>query len=333
MAITSCCLFQLSPHMTVSLILCTYNRCGSLAETLESVANSEMPDSVEWEILVVDNNSTDRTRETVDECSRRHPGRIRYLFEPQQGKSLALNAGIRWAWGDILAFTDDDVTVERTWLRNLTSCLEGGEWSGSGGRTLLARAYAPPAWLALEGSDTLGGALAALFDLGDEPRKLEQAPFGANMAFRKSVFQKYGDFRTDLGPQPGSKIRNEDTEFGNRLLASGERLRYEPSAIVYHPIPEDRIQKEYFLDWYFDYGRADIREIGRRPDIMGVPRRYLTIPKIIGTVMFKRTLRWLTTFNPQRRFFHKCWVWVAAGQVKEIYLQWRDVQSEGAGQS
>ena len=67
-----------------------------------------------------------------------------------------------------------------------------------------------------------------------EPIELSQPPFGTNMAFQKKVFEKHGGFRLDLGPRPGSELRNEDTEFGRRLLAAGERLRYEPSATVYH---------------------------------------------------------------------------------------------------
>ena len=70
------------------------------------------------------------------------------------------------------------------------------------------------------------------------------------------------DFRTDLGPRPRSEIRNEDTEFGSRLLAGGERLWYELSAVVYHSVPEHRVQKKYLLAWWFDKARVDIREHG-----------------------------------------------------------------------
>ena len=314
--------------MDISVILCTYNRCRSLTETLGSVAASALPDSVEWEVLVVDNNSTDQTFRVVEDFCCRYPGRFRYVFEPRPGKSYALNAGIREAQGEVLAFTDDDIKVETRWLQNLTAALNDGEWAGSGGRTVLAQAFSPPAWLALKGPYALGGALAALFDLGGEPRELHESPFGANMAFHKKMFEKYGGFRTDLGPRPGSKIRNEDTEFGGRLLAAGERLYYEPAAIVYHPVPEDRIRRDYFLTWYFDYGRAEIRAAGRRPDILGIPRRYVSISKIVATVMARRTLHWIVTLNPRRRFSRKCWVWVNAGQIFEIYHEWRGAKED-----
>ena len=176
------------------MILCTYNRRQSLAKTLESLTASALPGWIGWEVLVVDNNSSDQTRETAEDFCRRYPGRFRYLFEPQQGKSYALNTGIREARGEVLAFTDDDVTIEPTWLQNLTACLNDGQWAGAGGRTLLAQSFSPPRWLNLKDPHNLV-ILAAFFDGGPQPRELREAPFGANMAFRKEMFEKYGLFR------------------------------------------------------------------------------------------------------------------------------------------
>lgn len=118
--------------MNITVILCTYNRCQSLAKALDSVANSMLPSSVECEVLIVDNNSRDRTRQIAEEFCLKYPDRFRYVFEIQQGKSFALNTAIREARGNVLAFMDDDVTVEPTWLQNLTLALDGGEWSGAG---------------------------------------------------------------------------------------------------------------------------------------------------------------------------------------------------------
>src|SRR5579862_4590594 len=99
----------------MNVILCTYNRCRELANGLNSVAVSTLPEGVEWEVLVVDNNSVDQTREVMENFRARYAGRLRYLFEPRPGKSHALNAGIRASQSDVLAFLDDDVTVEPTW--------------------------------------------------------------------------------------------------------------------------------------------------------------------------------------------------------------------------
>ena len=308
--------------MKITVILCTYNRCQSLAKALESVAASELPSGVEWEVLVVDNNSRDQTRDVVEDFCRRYPGCFRYLFEPQQGLCAARNAGIRDARGEIVAFTDDDVTVESMWLHNLTAPLQNVEWAGSGGRILPARAFSPPPWLALSGPHSLGGPLYAQFDLGDKARELDQPAYGANMAFRKAMFEKYGGFRTDLGRRPGNQIGGEDTEFGHRLMAAGERLRYEPSAVVYHEVVEERIKKEFFLKSQFDYGRALIRENGKQPGFGGIPKCYLAIPKTVKG-MFQAALRWMRASDPQVSFFCKCVVWQMAGQIAETCGQLR----------
>jgi len=324
--------------MNLSVIICTYNRCETLAMALESIAASVLPASVAWEVLVLDNNSNDGTPDVVKDFCGRYPGRFRYVFEPQPGKSYALNAGIRQARGDVLAFVDDDVTVEPTWLRNLTAPLLGGsEWAGAGGRTRPDQFESIPSWLALDGPHSLGGVVAALFDLGDAPGELDRPPYGANMAFRKKMFETYGGFRLDLGPSPCKDVLrpNEDTEFGRRLMAAGERLQYVPSAVVYHPVSGDRIQKQYLLAWWFDYGRAVIREVGRRRDIWRLPRRYFTIPKTVATTLTRRTLQWIFALDPQRRFFCKCSVWMTAGQIWEIHHRWRgdQVKSNGARRS
>jgi glucosyl-dolichyl phosphate glucuronosyltransferase len=299
--------------MKITVILCTFNRSQSLAKALDSVVSSVLPSSVAWEVLVVDNNSNDQTREVVEERITRHPGRLRYLFEPKPGKSNALNAGIRSAQSDILAFIDDDVIVEPTWLQNLTTSLASDNWVGSGGRILPQWTSKPPDWLPVE--DRYGLAPLAMFDLGPEAGSLNEAPFGTNMAFRKSAFEKFGGFRTDLGPRPGSEIRNEDTEFGQRLLNAGERLRYEPSAVVYHSVSEERLRQTYFLKWWFDKARADVRQLGlpdHRWTVAGVP-----------LVLFRRfavwTVRWMFAINPGHRFSCKLKVWGIVGQVQESY--------------
>src|SRR6516162_4961299 len=114
--------------MNLTVIVVTYNRCQSLFKTLESVAVSSLPASVEWEVLIVDNNSIDHTLQVARDFSARYPGRFRYLREPNPGKSFGLNAGILASRGEILAFIDDDVTVESTWLQNLAAALQSGDW-------------------------------------------------------------------------------------------------------------------------------------------------------------------------------------------------------------
>jgi glycosyltransferase involved in cell wall biosynthesis len=301
----------------ITVIICTCNRSQSLARTLTSLAAQTLPERAQWEVLVVDNNSTDQTREVVQDFSDRYPGRFRYLRESRPGKSFALNSGVQAAAGDVLAFTDDDVRAEPQWLQSLTSGLESGAWAGAGGRVLAEWAGSQPRWLPSEGRYSM--APLALFDRGEAAGELEDNPFGVNMAFRKAMFEKYGGFRTDLGPRAGSSgpQKNEDAEFGRRLLQAGERFRYEPEAAVYHHVPENRLRKEYFLAWWFDKARSDVYELGNTDGgarIWGVPVH-----------LFRRlvvaTLRWIVAARSSHRFYRKIQVWYLAGEIVASYRQ------------
>jgi glycosyltransferase involved in cell wall biosynthesis len=294
-----------------------------LAKALKSVAASELSTAIEWEVLVVDNNSSDQTRQVVEDFCRRYPGRFRYMFEPKQGKSYALNSAIQETDGDILAFLDDDETVSKEWLENLTANLRGGEWAGAGGRILPQWNCACPRWFAAKSPFTI--APLAVFDPEQEAGQLLEPPFGANMAFRREVFHKFGGFRTDLGRTGNSTISNEDTEFGRRLMAAGLRLRYEPSALTYHPVDEIRLRRGYFLKWWFNKGRSDVREVGNKPNgnhLLGIPSRLF---KIFGW----HAGGWLISANPRQRFICKLKTWACAGQIYEFYRQWFDEKRKG----
>jgi len=115
----------------ISVVICTYNRSKTLGAAIESVAAQSLPRSLGCEILVVDNNSTDETRQVVEGLQQRYPERIRYVFERAQGISHARNTGIREAEAEILAFLDDDEIADTEWLANLTANLHSGEWAGA----------------------------------------------------------------------------------------------------------------------------------------------------------------------------------------------------------
>lgn len=299
--------------LEISVLISTYNRSQSLGAAIHSVVVQSVPQSLKWEILIVDNNSTDQTRQVVEDFQCRYPSRIRYVFEPQQGISHARNAGIREAGGEILAFLDDDEIAAADWLQNLTANLHTGDWAGAGGRVLPPSSFSPPKWLSA-GSSFASGPLA-IFDLGLWTGQLDEPPFGANMAFRKEVFDRLGGFRTDLGRAGTNMISNEDTEFGRRVIAAGMRLCYEPAALTYHPVETNRLQKEYFLTWWFNKGRSDVRELGNPNS--GV--RFVGIPLQLFLALGKATIRWAINIDPAKRFGCQIDVWNFAGQIFESY--------------
>jgi glucosyl-dolichyl phosphate glucuronosyltransferase len=299
--------------MKITVILCTYNRCQLLVKVLDGLAGQMLPESDEWEVLVVDNNSSDQTQGVVRDFCQRYSGRFRYLFEAQQGLSHARNAGIREAQGDVLVFVDDDVTIAPMWLQHLIAPLRSGQYAGAGGRILPEWACPPPRWLAIEAPYAL--APFAVFDLGPQAGPLFEPPFGANMAFQKILFARYGYFRTDLGRSGTGMISNEDTEFGRRLLKAGEVLHYEPSAVVYHPVSKDRLQKNYLLKWWFGKGRSDIREFGPRAGT----RSFRGVPLYLYRNLARWMLCWLLALDPRQRFQNKLKVWGYLGAIVECY--------------
>ena len=197
------------------------------------------------------------------------------------------------------------------------------DWSGTGGNTSPGNAFSPPFWLSTEGVHAL--APLGIFDRGPEARELTEAPAGANMAFRRGMFKKYGGFRTDLGPRLGhlNAQKCEDSEFGERLLAAGERFYYQPAAVVYHEIPVSRLQKQYFLEWWFEKARSDIRAFGIPANgkwcVLGIP-----------LILFRRLAVWLVlstvSMKPAKRFLSKLNVWKNAGWIIESYQVSREAK-------
>ena len=123
-----------------------------------------------------------------------------------------------------------------------------------------------------------------------------------------------------------SMLGNEDTELGRRLLAGGERLWFEPLAIVYHGIPENRLTKSYFLGFWFNYGRAAVREHANRSNVWKIPRWCFSVPIIIFNVLPARLRLWLFARDSKRRFFCKCMVWRTFGEIFELPRIWLETK-------
>ena len=299
----------------ISVVLCTYNRAQSLGKTIESVVEQTMPPSLEWELLVVDNNSSDETRQVVEDFQRRYPKRIRYLFEAQQGISYARNTGVHAGQGEIFAFIDDDETADPDWLQNLTANLFSGGWIGAGGRVVPQWNGYRPRWVSSKNSFICGP--LAMFDPDTQGDQLTEPPFGANMAFRREVFDLYAGFRTDLGRSGKGLLSGADTEFGRRVMAAGARLRYEPTAVTHHPVDKARVKKMYFLIWWFNKGRSDVREYGVQPH----RRSFLGIPLRLFWCSAVEAVRWVIASGPCRRFVCTLKMWTYAGQAFESHRQ------------
>jgi glycosyltransferase involved in cell wall biosynthesis len=239
--------------------------------------------NIAWEIIVVDNNSSDHTRQVVRQLQEQFIAvPISYAFESKQGLSHARNRGIACSRGDLVLFTDDDVSPDPDWLKESVAgmlqygCDAGGGWIGP------VWAREKPRWL----TERYYGFLALRVDEG-EPRlvrDLEQVPFGANMIFCKSVFERFGLFSTDRG-RVGKKLwSGEDTDIFARLLKAGTKIMYFPQAKVYHHIDPMRMKKQYFRRWRFQTScnEATTDGITGRRRIFGVPP-YIVWQTLVAT--------------------------------------------------
>src|SRR5207302_851379 len=122
-----------------------------------------------------------------------------------------------------------------------------------------------------------------------------------NMAFKKEVFDVHGRFRTDLGRAGKGMLSGEDTEFGRRVMAAGGQLRYEASALTYHPVKEYRVTQQYFLEWWFNKGRSDAREFGIQPKT----KHLFRIPLRLFGGLVLGSARWMIAVEPSHRFICK----------------------------
>ena len=249
--------------MQLSVVLATWNRAPLLADTLRALAAQEVPPGLAWEIVVVDNNSTDATAQVVDEFAAGAPVPLRRVFEPEQGLSRARNRGIREAQGTILAFCDDDVLPAGDWVARIPAALERWSADGIGGRILprFEGPSPPPAWLT--GNRRLLRQLALMDWEESGPLALPLAPnpqvWGANMAFRRQVFDRVGEFDPRRGVFGRRLFRGEEADLIARALSLGMRIAYDASLTVHHRIGPDRMRKAYFRRLAFDDGVGEAR--------------------------------------------------------------------------
>jgi glycosyltransferase involved in cell wall biosynthesis len=240
-----------------AVLIATYNRADLLGETLDGLARVEAPSGLAWEVVVIDNNSKDQTRHVVESRGSSYPVPLRYVFEPRQGRSPALNAGFNATTAPIILYTDDDVRVANEWLRaGYDALIEGSDYVGGPVRPIWGAER--PIWL----DPGLWGTIAIL-DYGPERFQFEErrrVPLGANMGVRRELIERIGGFRADLGRSSGRIIMGQEVpELLARARAAGARGLYVPEMAVDHHVPAARLTKQYFRRWWFGKGMSKAR--------------------------------------------------------------------------
>lgn len=285
--------------MDASIVVCTYNRAESLKDTLAALARLEAPPTRPWEVIVVDNNSRDHTRQVV-EAMQQTWTRLRYVFEPAQGLSHARNRGIAEAAGAVILFTDDDVLPEPDWLVTTLAGFDKYGADACGGYIAPIWETPPPDWL----TERFYGFLAVRTDRSDDYpiEAASQAPFGANMAIRKSVFGKVGGFDTRRGRKGTVLASGEDGEMFERILTADYKAVFLGQSRVHHKVEAFRLTKRYFRRWRFQTSRNIAQSRGLAGD-----RRIFNIPFFVFPQLLRAALRmaWGHLTQPRDEAFNR----------------------------
>lgn len=261
----------------LTVALCTHNHRARLARTLGDLTQLVPPDC-QWDVLIVDNASTDGTSELLRASGWRKPGmNFRVVREEKLGVSHARNRALQDATGRYVVFMDDDETPDPHWLVEYVRTIRSERPDALGGRIeVMFEDCGRPAWL----QDELMGFLGQL-NHGGAARKLVAADtplFAGNFAFRRRIFARIGHFDSGLGRKGGTNTGGEDVEMYRRMLASECNVWWVPDAVVYHRIQASKLRRSYFLDLHFRQGHTE--GMRRRGDRRRMPPAYL-IPQLV----------------------------------------------------
>ena len=284
--------------MELTIIISTYNRAESLLRTLDSVVKQDMEPS-KWECVVVNNASTDNTKEVFAEFAKKHPEHnLRMVEESQQGLSFARNKGINESKGQYLAFVDDDETLAPTFVSGYLSLFNAGYAFVAMGPVIAVYENKRPKWM----SHYTEKMIANPIYLGETPYTISSKvmPAGGNMAFNREIFTIYGNFDTDLGRKGIDLTGGEENDLFRRIRSLGERVFYAPKAVVYHHIGEDKLTSEYVEKLSYGVGRSKRIQAEKEGSLKALyadesrKRFYTFILSILYTLSFRPAkAKWL----------------------------------------
>lgn len=237
----------------LSIIITTRNSAASLEETLDSLIAQKEVLGINFEIIVVDQNSDDTTSKVIHEHMPRSGFKVKYILEERKGRSLALNKAVEEAKGEVIAFTDDDVILDPYWLGNIYKMFQDKKdvLLVSGRIARQDNNLACPNWIPKNKFDAVFG----ITELGDTERFLkanEYIPNNMNIYARKSLFEMVGYFDPIY-------ISSQDREFFMRVKTRGVNIYYAPQIVTYHKISQDRLSKQHFIKFFYKAGQANAK--------------------------------------------------------------------------
>ena len=264
--------------MKLNVIIPTYNRAKLLVKTLQSVENADVPPNLEIEITVVNNNSSDETEKIVKDLQPSFKKiKLNYLFEPEQGRSVAVNTGIGQADGDLVAMIDDDIQIKKNWFVEIEKIFSqrGDEIDFIGGKVLPIWEIEPPDWVR-----SIKDVGICWRDYGEEEWQYStETPIltGGHAVLKKKIFAEIGLYAEELGVKKKNLASCEDDVMFDKLLEAGKKGIYSPKLVVHHYVSAHRLTKNYYRQWHFGAGMSwDLVEQNYKPyqgaKILRVPR-------------------------------------------------------------
>ena len=247
-----------SAAVDVTVVICTRNRAAQLNNVLESVANLQVPKGLRWELVVVDNGSSDNTAEVVASFRDRLPART--VREEAAGLSHARNRGVAEATGRHICWTDDDVLLDPQWLAAYAAAFsQHPEAAVFGGEIMPVLQSPTPKWFAKLADQWPLTTLLAKRDHGDQPIPLAFdegiVPWGANFAVR-AMEQRRFLYEPALGVSPLQHRVGEEAEVIFRIMRAGASGWWVPDAKVRHIVPVKRQTLSYVYEFFFACGET-----------------------------------------------------------------------------
>lgn len=242
--------------LKVSVIICSYNREAYIINALESLYNQTLNKSL-FEVLVVDNNSTDNTQQVCTEYLATHTdANFYYVTEPNQGASFARNTGAALAKSNVLVFMDDDAVAYPDYLEKTVDFFNANpEASALGGRIIPKYIPEEPKWMSHFVSSLIGNFNYSNDAVQFAPGKY---PLESNMAVLKKDFDSIGGFNINLPGVKGTlRIGGEGKEFFLKLQNAGKKFYYDPLIIVDHVVEVKKLTREYMYRVASGIGRGE----------------------------------------------------------------------------
>lgn len=301
----------------ISGIVCTYNRLGILKDNLDSLLNQSLARS-KYEILVIDNNSSDGTGDYIKELAENHSN-LFYFHEFNQGLSHSKNRGIRESRADIIYFMDDDAIAHyyllETYLRKYE---QYPKIDCVGGRVVQRLDFELPRWM----RDYYLGYVVLGFDRGSKDIYLDRrhGPVGGNMCYRRSVFEKHGLFDTGLGRVGNRFFANEEEQLIKQVKSRPESCLYTPETYIVHVANRGRSGRRYLLRRAIDKGVSDAHSTESRAD------HYLRLPLWRKALTVGRRVFYEIR---EQFFFHGIvlsWVYRVSYILEKLRMRWGSKQ-------